>query len=109
MGLLYAKAQLSIAPWLNPNTLKSNELRLYLLTNKKLKNKDKIYIPNGSIYYTKINYLKKVKTFVSKNCDIYLMDDFCSVDIDTQDEWNIAEACLNKVLFSKDKQFNYTI
>ena len=75
--------------------------KLYLLKNSKRRNKNKIYIPNGSIYYTQIKYLKKVKTFFSKGCDTYLMNDFCSIDIDTQDEWNIAEACLSKVIDSK--------
>ena len=75
--------------------------KLFLLTNNKIINKNRIYIPNGAIYYTQINYLKKVKTFFSENCDTYLMNDFSSIDIDTQDEWNIAEACLNKVLAFK--------
>lgn len=77
--------------------------KLFLLTNNKLSNNEKIYIPNGSIYYTQINFLKKVKSFFSKGCDIFLMDDFCSIDIDTQDEWNIAEACLDRVIYSKKK------
>jgi CMP-N-acetylneuraminic acid synthetase len=75
--------------------------KLFSLTKSEPKNNKKIYIPNGSIYYTQINYLKKVKTFFSKGCDIYLMNDFCSIDIDTQDEWNIAEACLSKVIYPK--------
>ena len=48
------------------------------------------------MYYTKIEILKKERTFFSKSADIFLMDDFHSIDIDTQDEWNIAEACLIK-------------
>ena len=65
-----------------------------LLANHKLENNKKIYIPNGSMYYSKIETLKKEKTFFSKSADIFVMDDFHSIDIDTQDEWNIAEACL---------------
>ena len=78
--------------------------KLSLLANNKLNKNDRIYIPNGAIYYSKINYLKKVKRFFTKDCDTYLMDDFSSIDIDTQDEWNIAEACLNKVLSDKEKR-----
>ena len=79
--------------------------KLSLLANNKLNKNDRVYIPNGAIYYSKINYLKKVKRFFSKGCDTFLMDDFSSIDIDTQDEWNIAEACLNKVLSDKEKRF----
>ena len=46
------------------------------------------------MYYTKIEILKKEKTFFSKSADLFVMDDFHSIDIDTQDEWNIAKACL---------------
>jgi len=68
-----------------------------LLANKKLKNNETIYIPNGSMYYSKLGTLKKEKTFFSKDSDLFVMDDFHSIDIDTQDEWNIAEACLEKL------------
>ncbi len=56
------------------------------------------YIPNGSMYYTLISTLKKEKTFFSSESDVFIMDDFHSIDIDTQDDWNIAEACLEKKL-----------
>ena len=36
------------------------------------------------------------------------MDDFHSIDIDTQDDWNIAEACLKELLSRKDIKFNLT-
>lgn len=65
-----------------------------LLANHKLEKNKKIYIPNGSMYYSKIEILKKEKTFFSQSADLFVMDDFHSIDIDTQDEWNIAEACL---------------
>ena len=68
--------------------------KFFLLANHKFEKNKKIYIPNGSMYYTKIEILKKEKTFFSKSADIFVMDDFHSIDIDTQDEWNIAEACL---------------
>ena len=58
------------------------------------------YLPNGSIYYSLINTLKKEKTFFSADSDFFIMDDFHSIDIDTQDDWNIAEACLEKKLNS---------
>ena len=68
--------------------------KFFLLANHKFEKNKKIYIPNGSMYYTKIEILKKEKTFFSKSADLFVMDDFHSIDIDTQDEWNIAKACL---------------
>ena len=56
------------------------------------------YLPNGSMYYSLISTLKKEKTFFSEESDVFIMDDFHSIDIDTQDDWNIAEACLEKKL-----------
>ncbi len=58
----------------------------------------KILIPNGSMYYTRIDILKKEKNFFSKYSDTFIMDDFHSIDIDTQVEWDIAEACLKSIL-----------
>ncbi len=68
--------------------------KFFLLANYKSKKNKKIYIPNGSMYYTKMEFLKKEKTFFSKGADLFVMDDFHSIDIDTQDDWNIAKACL---------------
>ncbi len=73
--------------------------KYFLLANQKFESNKKVYIPNGSMYYSKISILKKEKKFVSKNADHFIMDAFHSIDIDTQDEWNIAEACLEKSKF----------
>ena len=62
-----------------------------------------MFIPNGSMYYTRIDVLKSEKTFFSNYSDTFVMDDYHSIDIDTQDEWDIAEACLKNLLFKKDK------
>ena len=67
------------------------------LANYKLELNKKFYIPNGSMYYSKIEILKKEKTFFSEKADLFVMDDYHSIDIDTQDEWDIAEACLEKL------------
>ena len=74
--------------------------KLITMSKVKIEKNEKIYIPNGSMYYTKINFLKKVKTFFSSSSEIFLMDDFNSIDIDTKCDWDIAEACL-KSLFLK--------
>ena len=60
------------------------------------------YIPNGSMYYSNLNFLKKERNFFSASSEIFLMDDFHSIDIDTQDDWNIAEACLKELLSRKN-------
>ena len=82
--------------------------KYFLLANLDIQNKQKIFIPNGSMYYSKIDFLKEEKTFFSPKSDIFLMDDFHSIDIDTQDDWNIAEACLKELLSRKDIKFNLT-
>ena len=63
--------------------------------------KDEIYssfIPNGAMYFSKISTLRDQKTFFSNGSETFLMSDFCSIDIDTQDDWNIAEACLSYLI-----------
>ena len=57
-------------------------------------NESNSFVPNGSMYYSELDILCKEKTFFSDKSEKYLMDDFHSIDIDTQDDWNIAEACL---------------
>tara|TARA_Y100000589_G_scaffold36266_1_gene30386 strand:- start:2429 stop:3100 length:672 start_codon:yes stop_codon:yes gene_type:complete len=78
--------------------------KYFLLANLDIQNKQKIFIPNGSMYYSKIDFLKEEKTFFSPKSDIFIMDDFHSIDIDTQDDWNIAEACLKELLARRNKK-----
>ena len=75
--------------------------KLINMSKVKIEKNEKIYIPNGSMYYTRINFLKKVKTFFSSSSEIFLMGDFNSIDIDNKCDWDIAEACL-KSLFLKE-------
>ena len=56
------------------------------------------------MYYSKIDFLKEEKTFFSPKSDIFIMDDFHSIDIDTQDDWNIAEACLKELIARRNKK-----
>jgi len=72
--------------------------KFFCLTPQKLSDNKKIYIPNGSMYYTKTNFLKKVKTFFAQGSEFFLMDDYFSIDIDTKTDWDIAEACIQKLL-----------
>ena len=82
--------------------------KFFCLTPQKLSDNKKIYIPNGSMYYTKTNFLKKVKTFFAQGSEFFLMDDYFSIDIDTKTDWDIAEACIQKLLCDrKDKKNNF--
>ena len=75
--------------------------KFFILTQPKLADTKKIYIPNGSMYYTKTEFLKKVKTFFAQESEIFLMDDYFSIDIDTKIDWDIAEACIKNLLLNK--------
>ena len=48
-----------------------------------------------------LELLKKERTFFTNISDLFLMDDFHSIDIDTKVDWDIAEACLKKYLKEK--------
>ncbi len=52
------------------------------------------FIPNGAMYYTKLEILRNEKTFFSNYAEKYQMSDFHSIDIDDFNDWKIAEACL---------------
>tara|TARA_A100001388_G_scaffold246295_1_gene205216 strand:+ start:385 stop:1098 length:714 start_codon:yes stop_codon:yes gene_type:complete len=72
--------------------------KYFALANSEVKTSKNVFIPNGSMYYTKIDFLKQKRTFFSSCADLFIMDDFHSIDIDTQDDWDIAEACLKEIL-----------
>ena len=72
--------------------------KILKLSNLEVNKNTKHYIPNGSMYYSEIDLLKKEKTFYSRFSKTYLMDEYSSIDIDTQDDWNIAEACLERLI-----------
>jgi len=78
-----------------------NVTKFFLLANKIFEKNNEIFVPNGSMYYTKIELLKKERKFFTNISDIFLMDDYHSIDIDTKADWDIAEACLNKYLKEK--------
>ena len=78
-----------------------NVTKFFLLANKIFEKNNEIFVPNGSMYYTKIELLKKGRKFFTNISDIFLMDDYHSIDIDTKADWDIAEACLKKYLKEK--------
>ncbi|MEC8011014.1 MAG: acylneuraminate cytidylyltransferase family protein [Pseudomonadota bacterium] len=59
---------------------------------------EEYYIYNAAIYIVKVSYLKKYKKFVSTNEVAYVMNDISSVDIDTNLDFIVAQAFINKGL-----------
>ena len=62
----------------------------------------KYLVPNGSMYYTTFNQLDISKTFLSKKSKYFIMPDMNSIDIDTIEDWNYAEACMNYLVRFSD-------
>ncbi len=55
------------------------------------------YIPNGSLYYTTKNALYANSSFLSKDFCPYPMDKMHSIDIDTNDDWDLAVSCFKSL------------
>ena len=56
------------------------------------------YRMNGSIYMLKIAYLKEnPRNIIRNKVYAYVMDKYSSVDIDTQFDFDIAEAIIKKM------------
>lgn len=49
------------------------------------------YIPNGAIYILDYQLLKEKRTYYCENTVAYVMDSMCSIDIDTQLDFEFAE------------------
>jgi len=81
--------------------IKNNILEEYCNNTEKKKN-EPFYVYNASIYAVKRNYLLKEKKLISPRQVPLVMDQFHSIDIDTKDDFLMAEAVL-KIL----KAHNY--
>ena len=64
----------------------------FLKNDKYLKSigKDDVFILNGAMYLSKINYLLKKKSFVTNETIGYVMSSKKSIDIDNEIDWEIA-------------------
>jgi CMP-N-acetylneuraminic acid synthetase len=64
-----------------------------MLTNKikQLNEFSDLKVLNGAIYISDWKYLLEHKTFVGSSLELYEMDEFSSVDIDSEQDWKIAE------------------
>ena len=53
------------------------------------------YLPNGAIYYSKVNHFLKHESFFSNNMGMFNMDSEKSLDIDSEDDLKLARMLLN--------------
>lgn len=78
----------------------------YLKINKKVlhirqKEEDKYFRPNGAIYISSLENLKKFKSFYQKNTLSYEMPFYSSIDIDKIEDLHIAEKMMEFRFFMK--------
>lgn len=93
------KSVISISKYDHPLSWIFNVKNDYLKINKKIphlrqKEKNKYFRPNGAIYISSLENLKKYKTFYQKNTIGYEMDFYNSIDIDKLEDLYIAEKML---------------
>ena len=60
-------------------------------TLKNRQDENNMYLPNGDIFILKYSLIKKVKSYYFKNTYAYLMPKYRSLDIDTEDDFKLAE------------------
>lgn len=74
-------------------SLEKNCLIPVLPFNKHRRRQDmsKIYEHNGALYFSKISFLKKTKSYNSPEACAYVMNHISSVDLDTLTDWKFAE------------------
>jgi CMP-N-acetylneuraminic acid synthetase len=96
----HADAVVSVTPAANnyfwtgrlPDTLCMNGFMKY--GNAGIGNKQSYFTLNGAIYISRIDVLKRRRSWYSKKTFAYVMDRACSVDIDTQEDFLLAKAIL---------------
>lgn len=60
------------------------------------------YVPNGSIYLANTDYLRRWKSFIGKETNPIIIDEYSeNIDIDTEDDWKLAEYILGKLQSEK--------
>lgn len=55
-----------------------------------------VFALNGAIYISKWSYFLEHKKFMGENTVSFLMSDFESIDIDTEEDWRVAESAALK-------------
>ncbi len=69
-----------------------------LLTPKRTQDIEKRFIPNGAIYIKRVSEFLSDNGFYGSDCAPYVMSKLRSLDIDTEDDFLIAEALAAKFL-----------
>lgn len=64
---------------------------------------DGILVENGAFYINSVRNIKKFQNRLSGKISIYEMDEFKSVDIDEEDDWQIAEKIMKKYILGGNK------
>ena len=93
------KLEKDISNWKFNLTSKKKIIKLSSLNKKKIMNNVKnlnSYIPNGAIYILNYDKIKKTKSYYFKKTYAYVMKDINSVDIDTEEDFEIAKNYLKK-------------
>jgi N-acylneuraminate cytidylyltransferase/CMP-N,N'-diacetyllegionaminic acid synthase len=57
---------------------------------------EELYRPNGAIYITKADVIVTQKSFQTEKTAAYTMDAISSIDIDTKDDFELAEYYIRK-------------
>lgn len=57
----------------------------------------KVYVLNGAVYVVDSKYLLKKKLLITKDTVPYLMGNMASIDIDTEDDFSLAEYIVKKI------------
>ena len=81
------------------NIFKGEKLEYFIEDGKKITRRQdlpEVYRMNGAIYLAKLNVLKNENTFECENLTGYVMDEYASVDIDTEMDFKIAEVILKE-------------
>lgn len=80
--------------------LAKNTDKIYKISNDKLKKISKrsvkAFIINGAIYISKVNVFLKQNRFMDENTTTHIMKTTSSIDIDTIDDFRIAEFIMKK-------------
>lgn len=56
----------------------------------------RVYVTNGAIYCTRVEWLVNRRSFVGESCIPYVMSRWCSVDIDDEYDWDMAEHLIRR-------------
>lgn len=76
---------------------KITNLRTNIPSNNRRQDFEKIYYPNGAIYYCDTKTFLDNNSFITENTYGYIMDKISSIDIDNQKDLDLAELIISNV------------